>query len=459
MAAPLPGTQPLGRSAASHRALTFPGMRTPRSFALILSLTTSIAGCRSLPGLAPSVSPREAYLRSLEAAQLTSRQLAVEWIAAARHALIAPTAISASYRETGYFDPSRPSAAGFALEAGPGELIQARLTTAPSDAPVFLELLRPSAEDWEVVASGSDGRALDYQPRRAERLVLLVQPELLAGGRYTLDVVIGGSLSFPVAEVPGRRIISGFGAPRDGGARSHQGIDIGAPRGTAALAADDGWILSANENELGGRVIWMRGDSGVTLYYAHLDRQLVQGGERVARGDTIGEVGDTGNARGTTPHLHFEVRSGEAHFDPGPWIRQAPAPQAVTANLELVGAWARAARDGTRLRERPAAQSPPAGELSRDQAARVTAASRDWYRVELPDGRRGYAAAAHLVATRSAVRRIPLHQPLELRAGPEPSAPPIARLEAGQSADVLAVSGETVLIGGPTGARGWSEIP
>lgn len=434
-------------------------MKSSRLVALALALASSIPACRSLPGLAPSASPREAYLRSLEAARLTSRQLAVDWIAAARQALVAPTAISASYRETGYFDPSRPGAAGFAIEAGPGDLIQARLTTAPSDAPVFLELLRRSDDDWEVVAAGSDGRALDYQPRRAERLVLLVQPELLAGGRYTLDVVIGGSLSFPVAEVPGRRIISGFGAPRDGGARAHQGIDIGAPRGTAALAADDGWILSANENALGGRVIWMRGDSGVTLYYAHLDRQLVRGGERVARGDTIGEVGDTGNARGTTPHLHFEVSSGEVRFDPGPWIRPAPAPPAVTANLELVGAWARAARDGARLREGPAAQSPAAGELSRDQAAQVTAASRDWYRVELTDGRRGYAPAAQLAATGSALRRIPLHQPLELRAGPERSAPPIARLQAGQSAEVLAVSGETVLVAGPTGVRGWSEIP
>lgn len=416
-------------------------------------------GCRSLPGLTGSLSPREAYLRSLEDAQLTSRQLAVAWIAAARQALAAPTSISSSYRETGYFDPSRPSAAGFALEVAPGDLIQARLATAPLDAAVFLELLRPAAEDWEVVASGPDGRALEYQPRRAERLVLLVQPELLAGGRYTLDIVIGGSLEFPVAEAGRPKIISVFGAPRDGGARVHQGIDIGAPRGTAALAADDGWILSANENPLGGRVIWLRGDSGVTLYYAHLERQLVRGGERVARGETIGEVGDTGNARGTTPHLHFEVSSGELRFDPAPWIRRAPEPAAVAADLEPVGAWARAASDRTPLRAEPSAQSPRIAELSRYQAAQVVAASRNWYRVELPDGRRGYAAAAQLAAARAAVRQIPLHQPLELRAGPARSAPPIARLEAGQRAGVLAVSGETLLIEGPAGARGWSEIP
>src|SRR5690606_5480939 len=74
------------------------------------------------------------------------------------------------------------------------------------------------------------------------------------------------------------------------------------------LAATDGVILSVRHTPIGGKVIWMRPDGeDVELYYAHLDRQDVRPGERVRAGDQIGLVGNTGNARGTSPHLHFGV--------------------------------------------------------------------------------------------------------------------------------------------------------
>jgi peptidoglycan LD-endopeptidase LytH len=119
---------------------------------------------------------------------------------------------------------------------------------------------------------------------------------------------------------------SRFGDPRDGGSRDHQGVDIFAPRGTPVLAAADGWVTGATENRLGGKVVWVWNPaSGEALYYAHLDRQEVSPGARVRAGDVIGRVGNTGNARGTPPHLHFGIyEPGQGAVDPLPFICDAP---------------------------------------------------------------------------------------------------------------------------------------
>ncbi|WP_239691961.1 peptidoglycan DD-metalloendopeptidase family protein, partial [Hymenobacter coccineus] len=73
-----------------------------------------------------------------------------------------------------------------------------------------------------------------------------------------------------------------MGRGRDGGARRHEGIDIFAPRGTPAVAAAAGTVTRLGNTRLGGNVVWLSADgTDEHLYYAHLDRQLVQPGQRV----------------------------------------------------------------------------------------------------------------------------------------------------------------------------------
>jgi murein DD-endopeptidase MepM/ murein hydrolase activator NlpD len=108
------------------------------------------------------------------------------------------------------------------------------------------------------------------------------------------------------------RIGQGWGAPRDGGRRRHQGIDLLAPAGTPLVAVADGRITRASNRDrgLGGISLRLTDRKGTGYYYAHNQRNLVHLGQRVHAGQVIARVGATGNARGGPPHLHFQLHPG-----------------------------------------------------------------------------------------------------------------------------------------------------
>jgi murein DD-endopeptidase MepM/ murein hydrolase activator NlpD len=100
-------------------------------------------------------------------------------------------------------------------------------------------------------------------------------------------------------------ITSRFGA-RDG--RPHDGIDIGAPEGTAVRAAAGGQVVFAAEHAGYGNLVILRHTDGLVTIYAHASVNLVRKGQQVSTGQVIAKVGTTGRTSG--PHLHFEVRKG-----------------------------------------------------------------------------------------------------------------------------------------------------
>jgi murein DD-endopeptidase MepM/ murein hydrolase activator NlpD len=135
-----------------------------------------------------------------------------------------------------------------------------------------------------------------------------MQPPIGAAAQFALEVTASAMLAFPVQGATRSAIWSGFGAERDGGRRSHRGVDIFAARGTPVLAATDGWVTRVETTRVGGNVIWMQPLFGnMRVYYAHLHEQWVKPGDFVLAGEPLGSVGNTGNAITTPPHLHFGV--------------------------------------------------------------------------------------------------------------------------------------------------------
>lgn len=132
-----------------------------------------------------------------------------------------------------------------------------------------------------------------------------------------------------------------FGASRMAGTRFahwHEGTDIMAATGTPLVAVEGGRIARLSEEALGGIGLFLRGDSGIEYFYAHLARYApgLHVGQPVAPGEVIGFVGTTGNAVGA--HLHFEVHVDGRNVNPYPMLRVAwdwQAPYILEAAQQL----------------------------------------------------------------------------------------------------------------------------
>lgn len=138
-------------------------------------------------------------------------------------------------------------------------------------------------------------------------------------GWQLADMAAPARVAVPVEGVQFDDITDTWGAARSGG-REHQGVDIFAPRGTPVLSSTEGLIVSVRDQGLGGKQVWVLGPGGERHYYAHLDDWVTGIGTmtRVQVGDTLGMVGNTGNAAGTPPHLHYGIYTSGGAVNPYP---------------------------------------------------------------------------------------------------------------------------------------------
>ncbi|GHC58900.1 M23 family metallopeptidase [Neogemmobacter tilapiae] len=120
------------------------------------------------------------------------------------------------------------------------------------------------------------------------------------------------------------RFTSGFGYRRDpkgAGTRMHTGLDFAGSYGTAIYATADGVVTDAGWENGYGRMITIRHDFGIETRYAHLSDIHVSAGQRVSRGERIGDMGNSGRSTGT--HLHYEIRIGGDFVNPMTFIKAA----------------------------------------------------------------------------------------------------------------------------------------
>jgi murein DD-endopeptidase MepM/ murein hydrolase activator NlpD len=128
-------------------------------------------------------------------------------------------------------------------------------------------------------------------------------------------------------------------------------VDIFARRGTPVVATSEGTVRRVEITNIGGKVVWLRDPvRNSSIYYAHLDSQVVRDGQAVMPGDVVGFVGNTGNARTTPPHLHFGIyRRGEGPIDPAPFVRRPRGTlEDLTADLAQLGSWVRLRNEAPR---------------------------------------------------------------------------------------------------------------
>lgn len=143
----------------------------------------------------------------------------------------------------------------------------------------------------------------------APRMMMATLPTSFERASTVVERLRSRDLLVPVAGVSARQLRDTYNDARSGG-RVHDAIDIHAPRGTPVLATADGVILKLHQGARGGNSLYQLDDDGRTrYYYAHLDRYAVgiNQGVRVAKGQVIGYVGDTGNAQPGDYHLHFAI--------------------------------------------------------------------------------------------------------------------------------------------------------
>jgi len=199
-----------------------------------------------------------------------------------------------------------------AYGATPEALASANAISDPGELPVGMKLFIPGAprvlplpdldHDGAVVDAASAG---DPTPHHAKGCV----------GPACLD--------WPLRGV----IYARFG-PRAGEQANgiHEGLDLAAPEGTPIAAADAGVVLFAGDQPGYGTLVIVKGDDGLVTLYAHNRENLVSDGQRVARGQVIARVGQSGRTSG--PHCHFEVRRAAKPIDP---LSLLPSPSSVLA--------------------------------------------------------------------------------------------------------------------------------
>ena len=342
-------------------------------FILIITILVSIASCNgSISHIFEKRTPHEAYGRSIR-----KDPAGQAWLAASEKALDTNQVIDLPYKLAGIFKAGKPRALALRFTAKQGERIDFILTKSEGDSmTIFADLYRINEnEKSHLLAVDTGVTGFGFNVEETTDYLLRLQPALYQSGEYHLSASISPSLVFPVA---GSKAKTGsyWGDARDGGKRNHEGIDIFAPKKTPVIAAANGYVTRVAEGGIGGKTVWMRAsEHDIHLYYAHLDEQKVTDGQSVKKGDTLGTVGNTGNAKFTPPHLHFGVYTSRGPIDPLPFVnpavRIAPALKSQNLKEQLVISNPRSVKD-----ER----------LKRGTVLTPLAITKDGYIVEVADG-------------------------------------------------------------------------
>jgi len=433
-------------------------MKNRALFSLLIFILFFQAACTLTgpSGIFGKKSPHEQYSRKLTDAGLRPTALGALWFSEAEKSLNKPLSVSVPYKESGYFAAERPRATALKFEAKRGQRISIYLQKKPTTGfTIYVDLwkLKNDRNKKLLAYADTNGSPFNYDIEDEGIYILRLQPELLSAGEYTLVISSGPSLAFPVRS---GRIGSFWGDNRDEGARRHEGIDIFAAKRTPVIAAAKGIINRVGENKLGGKVIFLRpNDKNYSLYYAHLDEHLVREGQRVSEGDTIGLVGNTGNARYTSAHLHFGIYTMGGAVDPFAFVNpNVKQPLPITAPVSQLGKSLRTVNRNVTLREAPDQEGNSLVKMPLNTLVVAEAACAGWYKVSLPDDARGYISSPSLASVSRPIKLLTLKKDSALLDKPQEDAARKLMLNAGSVVEVLGLFGDFSYVS-HVQAAGW----
>lgn len=367
---------------------------TPTAILFLLVLTISchreepVIGAFKLP-----LHDRAAYEKWLkEVPEHSSKVLAV-WDSISDWGFRDSLFVETPFFQKGFFLPNRKEILSFRMMMRRGEKVVIELTKDSSDNQIFMDFFKVRKRSFEKLwKSSNQTLSLTYEVPENGQYLLRVQPELFKTIPYELKIKKSPVYSFPVAGKGNEDIWSFWGDPRGGGKRKHKGIDIFARRGTPLIAITKAYVANVSDRGLGGKQIWLRDRlRRQSLYYAHLNEQFVREGQWVEAGDTIGTVGNTGNARSTRPHLHFGIyRRGFGAFDPLPAVFKTSK-----RNKKILGEIDATLQKGVILQEanlrvKPTRRSPIFYVLNKNKVLEILGANDNYYHVRLENGQTGF---------------------------------------------------------------------
>ncbi|MEO5892582.1 MAG: M23 family metallopeptidase [Ferruginibacter sp.] len=416
-----------------------------RTFFPFLICCLIFYSCKTSSGVLAKKTAHEQYADKLDKIGLKQTALGKNWFAVAEKSITNSVSVKLPYKENGYFAADRPDATGLRFDAKRGEQLIIELSKIPAfNYLLFADLFSLVNGTTQFIQSiDTVTNTLRYLVKENTNFILRLQPELLQNMSYTITIKTGPSLAFPVSSPTSKnRVISVWGDGRDKGARKHEGVDIGGAFRTPLIAVGDGYVSRVNENNLGGKVVFISdANSGDSWYYAHLDSQTARQGQQVKTGDIIGLMGNTGNAKTTVPHLHFGIYTANGAVDPLPYINPVNnEPKPVTAAATIFGKRMRLAGKSLFIYSSPDLNG-------REKAIEgmpilITGATNNLYKAILPGGEVKFIPAANVISLEKRIKRLSLKEAVKLMDAPADDAPVIQTLYAGLGVDVLGIYGQ-----------------
>ena len=304
--------------------------------------------------------------------------------------------IDPPYSETGTYFDELYRTYSYNIELHKGRIFFVEIQTDTVGKKVFIDLYKISEDSLgtiELLESSDENRkSIEYQIEDSGMYKLTIQPEIDKTTAFSMRLYTRPVFGFPVAGKDNQAIQSFWGAARDRGRRTHEGLDIFADRGTPIIAATDGRVSSTGNRGLGGKQVWQRtGVFGYSLYYAHLDSILVNSGEKVETGDTLGLVGNTGNARTTKPHLHFGIYQGyRGAIDPLPYVQISEVPEFKAYESRIETPVVSISGSRANLRNRPGLDGAKIGEAIRNDTLALLGLTDKWAHIQNQEGAKAF---------------------------------------------------------------------